>query len=128
VLFSYNHLQWNTVRNYAHLIVCYVNDESVNILLRQNFQGEEYKLFWPDEAEFVRMAALFGATIIPFGCVGEDDFLEVPILSHKENSSSSMLAISNYHECLPLYANVFYYQKLWNDKVFQRHDPTLIDG
>uniref|UniRef100_A0A804N3E9 Serine aminopeptidase S33 domain-containing protein n=1 Tax=Zea mays TaxID=4577 RepID=A0A804N3E9_MAIZE len=39
-------------------------------------KGEEYKLFWPDQPEFVRMAARFGVTIIPFGCVGEDDVLE----------------------------------------------------
>ncbi|PIA57054.1 hypothetical protein AQUCO_00600053v1 [Aquilegia coerulea] len=36
-------------------------------------KGEEYKLFWPDQPEFVRMAAQFGATIVPFGVVGEDD-------------------------------------------------------
>lgn len=40
-------------------------------------QGEEYKLFWPDQPEFVRMAARFGATIVPFGVVGEDDLVEV---------------------------------------------------
>ena len=42
-----------------------------------NLQGEEYKLFWPDQQEFVRMAAKFGATIVPFGTVGEDDVAEV---------------------------------------------------
>ncbi|GKB81859.1 acyltransferase-like protein, chloroplastic isoform X1 [Tanacetum coccineum] len=36
-------------------------------------KGEEYKLFWPEHSEFVRMAARFGAKIIPFGVVGEDD-------------------------------------------------------
>ncbi|WVZ65518.1 hypothetical protein U9M48_014867 [Paspalum notatum var. saurae] len=36
-------------------------------------KGEEYKLFWPEQPEFVRMASRFGATIIPFGVVGEDD-------------------------------------------------------
>ncbi|KAL6952488.1 Phytyl ester synthase 2, chloroplastic [Sarracenia purpurea var. burkii] len=36
-------------------------------------KGEEYRLFWPEQSEFVRMAARFGATIIPFGTVGEDD-------------------------------------------------------
>ncbi|XP_042517080.1 acyltransferase-like protein At1g54570, chloroplastic [Macadamia integrifolia] len=36
-------------------------------------KGEEYKLFWPEQPEFVRMAARFGATIVPFGVVGEDD-------------------------------------------------------
>ncbi|CAK9175157.1 unnamed protein product [Ilex paraguariensis] len=36
-------------------------------------KGEDYKLFWPKQSEFVRMAARFGAKIIPFGVVGEDD-------------------------------------------------------
>ncbi|RLN23622.1 acyltransferase-like protein [Panicum miliaceum] len=40
-------------------------------------KNEEYKLFWPDQPEFVRMAARFGVTVIPFGCVGEDDVLEL---------------------------------------------------
>ncbi|KAH9743272.1 AB hydrolase-1 domain-containing protein [Citrus sinensis] len=39
--------------------------------------GEEYKLLWPDHSEFVRMAARFGAKIIPFGAVGEDDIGQV---------------------------------------------------
>lgn len=42
-----------------------------------DFQGEEYKLFWPEKPEFVRMAARFEATIVPFGVVGEDDFVQV---------------------------------------------------
>ncbi|XP_010241345.1 PREDICTED: acyltransferase-like protein At1g54570, chloroplastic [Nelumbo nucifera] len=42
-------------------------------------KGEEYKLFWPDQPEFVRMAARFGATIVPFGVVGEDDVAELVI-------------------------------------------------
>ncbi|KAJ0113473.1 hypothetical protein Patl1_03104 [Pistacia atlantica] len=40
-------------------------------------KGEEYKLFWPKQPEFIRMAAIFGAKIIPFGVVGEDDLSEV---------------------------------------------------
>uniref|UniRef100_R7W7I5 Acyltransferase-like protein n=1 Tax=Aegilops tauschii TaxID=37682 RepID=R7W7I5_AEGTA len=40
-------------------------------------KGEEYKLFWPDQPEFVRMAARFGVTVVPFGFVGEDDILEL---------------------------------------------------
>lgn len=32
---------------------------------------------WPRNQEFVRMAARFGATIVPFGVVGEDDIAEV---------------------------------------------------
>jgi hypothetical protein len=45
--------------------------------LCDNYQGEEYKLFWPEQSEFVRMAARFGAKIIPFGGVGEDDLGQV---------------------------------------------------
>ncbi|KAH9743250.1 AB hydrolase-1 domain-containing protein [Citrus sinensis] len=40
-------------------------------------KGEEYKLFWPEQSEFIRMAARFGAKIVPFGVVGEDDFGDV---------------------------------------------------
>ncbi|OMO85488.1 Diacylglycerol acyltransferase [Corchorus capsularis] len=40
-------------------------------------KGEEYKLFWPEQSEFVRMAARFGAKIIPFGVAGEDDIAEI---------------------------------------------------
>ncbi|GAV64222.1 DAGAT domain-containing protein/Abhydrolase_6 domain-containing protein [Cephalotus follicularis] len=40
-------------------------------------KGQEYKLIWPDQPEFVRMAARFGATIVPFGAVGEDDLVDL---------------------------------------------------
>ncbi|KAK2666060.1 hypothetical protein Ddye_004634 [Dipteronia dyeriana] len=40
-------------------------------------KDEKYKLSWPDQSEFVRMAARFGAKIVPFGVVGEDDVVEV---------------------------------------------------
>ncbi|XP_049934732.1 phytyl ester synthase 1, chloroplastic-like isoform X2 [Nymphaea colorata] len=40
-------------------------------------KGEEYKLFWPEQSEFVRMAARFGAAIVPFAAVGEDDLCEL---------------------------------------------------
>ncbi|KAE8665697.1 Esterase/lipase/thioesterase family protein isoform 2 [Hibiscus syriacus] len=40
-------------------------------------KGEAYKLFWPEKTEFVRMAARFGAKIVPFGVVGEDDVAEI---------------------------------------------------
>ncbi|KOM38359.1 hypothetical protein LR48_Vigan03g174100 [Vigna angularis] len=40
-------------------------------------KDEEYKLFWPEQSEFVRMAARFGAKIVPFGVVGEDDVGQV---------------------------------------------------
>uniref|UniRef100_A0A803KWH7 Serine aminopeptidase S33 domain-containing protein n=1 Tax=Chenopodium quinoa TaxID=63459 RepID=A0A803KWH7_CHEQI len=40
-------------------------------------KGEEYQLFWPERSEFVRMASSFGAKIIPFGVIGEDDVCEI---------------------------------------------------
>ncbi|KAL4442037.1 hypothetical protein ABPG77_011298 [Micractinium sp. CCAP 211/92] len=40
-------------------------------------QGEEYQLFWPEKSEFIRMAARFGATIVPFAAVGVDDSLNI---------------------------------------------------
>ncbi|KAH7577147.1 hypothetical protein JRO89_XS01G0212300 [Xanthoceras sorbifolium] len=40
-------------------------------------KDEKYKLFWSDRPEFVRMAARFGAKIVPFGVVGEDDVVDV---------------------------------------------------
>ncbi|KAH7678813.1 Diacylglycerol acyltransferase protein [Dioscorea alata] len=40
-------------------------------------KGEKYKLLWPSQPEFVRVAARFGATIVPFGVVGEDDVGEL---------------------------------------------------
>ncbi|KAL8154791.1 hypothetical protein AgCh_000231 [Apium graveolens] len=52
--------------------ICYFKDNGHTVLL-----GEVYKLFWPDLPEFVRMAAKFGITIVPFGVVGEDDIAEV---------------------------------------------------
>jgi hypothetical protein len=68
------------------------------------FQGEEYKLFWPEQPEFVRMASRFGATIIPFGVVGEDDICHVSAavasdtLSQLKNMSSwMMVSYSVYH-------------------------------
>ncbi|KAL8238905.1 hypothetical protein R6Q59_015472 [Mikania micrantha] len=42
-------------------------------------KGEACKLFWPDKQEFVRMAVKLGATIVPFGAVGEDDLSELII-------------------------------------------------
>uniref|UniRef100_A0A1J3DIS7 Acyltransferase-like protein, chloroplastic n=1 Tax=Noccaea caerulescens TaxID=107243 RepID=A0A1J3DIS7_NOCCA len=40
-------------------------------------KGEAYKLFWPEQAEFVRVASKFGAKIVPFGAVGEDDICDL---------------------------------------------------
>lgn len=40
-------------------------------------KGEAHMLFWPEQAEFVRMAAYFDATIVPFSVVGEDKIFEL---------------------------------------------------
>lgn len=42
-------------------------------------QGKEHTLFWPTQPEFVRMAAKFGAKIVPFASIGEDDLGEVSL-------------------------------------------------
>ncbi|XWS42459.1 hypothetical protein CRYUN_Cryun16bG0015900 [Craigia yunnanensis] len=47
-----------------------------------HYKGEQYKLFWPNQPEFVRMAARFGATIVPFGTVGEDDIVDLVLDYH----------------------------------------------
>jgi 1-acyl-sn-glycerol-3-phosphate acyltransferase len=35
--------------------------------------GEEYRLFWRDSPDFVRLAARCNAIIVPFAAVGADD-------------------------------------------------------
>eukprot|EP01024_Parvocaulis_polyphysoides_P019942 TRINITY_DN19129_c0_g4_i1.p1 TRINITY_DN19129_c0_g4~~TRINITY_DN19129_c0_g4_i1.p1 ORF type:complete len:182 (-),score=13.64 TRINITY_DN19129_c0_g4_i1:288-833(-) len=36
-------------------------------------QKNKYKLIWSEQSEFVRMAARFGVTIVPFSSVGAED-------------------------------------------------------
>uniref|UniRef100_A0A7N0T502 Uncharacterized protein n=2 Tax=Kalanchoe fedtschenkoi TaxID=63787 RepID=A0A7N0T502_KALFE len=48
-----------------------------------HLKGEQHQLHWPEEPEFVRMAAKFGAKIVPFGVVGEDDAADV-VLDYKD--------------------------------------------
>ncbi|CAN0541792.1 unnamed protein product, partial [Ectocarpus sp. 12 AP-2014] len=36
-------------------------------------KGQDYQIFWPEKGEFVRMAASFNATIVPFAAVGSAD-------------------------------------------------------
>ncbi|GFR49144.1 hypothetical protein Agub_g11162 [Astrephomene gubernaculifera] len=47
--------------------------------VREGFKrrNEKYELFWPARSEFVRMAARFGATIIPVSAVGLEDSLQI---------------------------------------------------
>lgn len=56
-------------------------------------KGEDYALFWPERVDFVRMAGLFGATIVPFAAIGiadsvdiildSEEILKVPILGDR---------------------------------------------
>ncbi|QDZ22010.1 alpha/beta fold hydrolase [Chloropicon primus] len=46
-------------------------------------KGEDYQLFWPEEQEFVRIAARFNATIVTLSGVGIDDSLDI-LASSKE--------------------------------------------
>eukprot|EP01024_Parvocaulis_polyphysoides_P019775 TRINITY_DN19051_c0_g1_i4.p2 TRINITY_DN19051_c0_g1~~TRINITY_DN19051_c0_g1_i4.p2 ORF type:complete len:190 (+),score=44.38 TRINITY_DN19051_c0_g1_i4:1-570(+) len=49
----------------------------------KSVKTEKHQLFWSENAEFVRMAAKFGVTIVPFSSIGaEDGFNE--ILSSQE--------------------------------------------
>lgn len=71
---------------YVHICEKYMMMFSILKYLLQHstayiVQGEQYKLFWPEQSEFVRVAARFGAKIIPFGVVGEDDFGEVSLIT-----------------------------------------------
>jgi len=46
-------------------------------------RGEKYELFWPEQAEFVRMAARFGAVIVPFGAIGCEDSVQLVLDSEE---------------------------------------------
>ena len=68
-----------SARNLVRLLQ---NGESVLLFpggVREAYRrkGEEYQLFWPERAEFVRMAAKYGAKIVPFSAIGVDDSLEI---------------------------------------------------
>ncbi|CAA2996387.1 acyltransferase-like protein At1g54570, chloroplastic isoform X2 [Olea europaea var. sylvestris] len=67
-----------TARNFYKLLLnkCHVVLYPGGVREALHRKGEKYKLFWPEEPEFVRMALKFGAKIVPFGVVGEDDIQE----------------------------------------------------
>ncbi|CAM9128034.1 unnamed protein product [Scytosiphon promiscuus] len=62
-------------------------------------KGEDYKLFWPEKAEFIRLAVDSGAIIVPFSAVGiadslqmvldGDELLEVPLIGERLKKSST---------------------------------------
>lgn len=42
-------------------------------------RGEEYRLFWSEEPDFVRMAAKLNALIVPFASVGADEAYDIAL-------------------------------------------------
>lgn len=48
-----------------------------------HFKGEQYRVIWPEKIDFVRMAALTDAIIVPFGAIGVADSVNM-ILDGKE--------------------------------------------
>ncbi|CAM9762041.1 unnamed protein product [Ectocarpus sp. 4 AP-2014] len=62
-------------------------------------KGEDYKLFWPEKAEFVRLAVASGAIIVPFSAIGVadslemvldgDELLDLPIIGDRLRKSSA---------------------------------------
>ncbi|THF97321.1 hypothetical protein TEA_013076 [Camellia sinensis var. sinensis] len=78
-------------------------------------KGEEYKLFWPEQSEFVRTASMFGAKIIPFGAVGEDDVgqylksLSVQLTARRNFDGEVAKQDFHYPLILPKFPGRFYY-------------------
>eukprot|EP00752_Nemacystus_decipiens_P012922 g11436.t1 len=62
-------------------------------------KGEDYKLFWPENAEFIRMAVDSDAIIVPFSAIGiadslnmvldGDELLELPYIGERLKKSSA---------------------------------------
>ncbi|CAM6030464.1 unnamed protein product [Sphagnum balticum] len=68
-------------------------------------KGEAYKLFWPEKAEFVRMAARYGVTIIPFASVGEDELLEILVDANEIRSIPFLKNLLMVKDVPPLRTN-----------------------
>ena len=60
-------------------------------------KGEDYEIFWPEKTDFIRMAALHDAIVVPFGAIGvadsfdmvldRDDILASPLLRDRATKS-----------------------------------------
>ena len=59
-------------------------------------KGQEYRLFWPRRPEFIRMAARYGATIVPFA--GEL-VLPEPLITWLNHSVSIILLCMRIQQC-----------------------------
>lgn len=61
-------------------------------------KGEAYTLFWPEKTDFVRMASLFNAVIVPFSAIGiadsvnmlldADEILNIPVIGDRIRKNS----------------------------------------
>lgn len=70
-------------------------------------KGEEYQLFWPEDPDFVRLAAKLNALIIPFAAVGGDEAFDLAldsdeVLSHPIFGGLARSALSRIEPGLPL--------------------------
>ncbi|CBJ48930.1 conserved unknown protein [Ectocarpus siliculosus] len=59
-------------------------------------KGEDYKLFWPEKAEFVRLAVASDAIIVPFSAIGVADRYALHVLSWKREAGLKRLCISTH--------------------------------
>lgn len=57
-------------------------------------KGEEYKLFGPDQPKFVRMAAKYRDTMVPFGSIKEDDITELVL----QYENMMKISLNQFHE------------------------------
>ncbi|KAL8134311.1 hypothetical protein AgCh_009373 [Apium graveolens] len=71
-------------------------------------KGEHHKLFWPDKPEFVRIAAKFGVTIIPFGVVGEDDMVELLPHDNEQTKTHNSIKFRSEKDGEVSYENLFF--------------------
>ncbi|KAG2498570.1 hypothetical protein HYH03_003321 [Edaphochlamys debaryana] len=64
--------------------------------VREGFKrrNEKYELFWPERSEFVRMAARFGATIVPVSAIGLEDSLAL-VLDSDEMQRSPLFSAAD---------------------------------
>ncbi|XP_019091082.1 PREDICTED: acyltransferase-like protein At3g26840, chloroplastic [Camelina sativa] len=73
---------YKLLREKAHVLLYLGGVREVTY--KVTLQGEEYKLFWPQRSEFVRVASIFEAKIVPFGVVGVDDICQLVLDSNDQ--------------------------------------------
>jgi len=66
-----------------------------------HYKGEAYKLFWPEKIDFVRLAAVYKAIIVPFAAIGMsesfnivldgDELLHLPLIGERFRRANKQL-------------------------------------